>query len=89
MYSTHNGQRMWTWNISHLRRFSFEPKVPFLEIEAGRLVNYFHTSMYIRMYILMHIYTYVLTTMHAERHTYTHIHCVHILCSYTPYNICM
>ena len=37
IYSTHNGQRKWTWNIGHLRRFCYDPEVPFLEIETGRL----------------------------------------------------
>ena len=38
VYSTHNGQRVWTWKVGHLRRFSYEPKIPYVEIEPGRLV---------------------------------------------------
>ena len=38
VYSTHDGQRVWTWHLGHLRRFSYEPKVPFVEIEPGRSI---------------------------------------------------
>jgi len=28
----------WTWNVSQLRRYSYDSKVPYTEIEAGRFV---------------------------------------------------
>ena len=38
VYSTHDGQRVWMWHMGHLRRFCYEPKVPCVEIEPGRLI---------------------------------------------------
>ena len=55
VYSTHNGQRVWTWNIGHLRRFSYEPKVPFIEIEPGRLIC---VCIFFIPYVCMHVRNY-------------------------------
>ena len=39
VYSTKTNELAWKWHVGQLRRYSYEPSVPFIEIEAGRSVS--------------------------------------------------
>jgi len=36
VYSTQTNRLEWSWSVNQLRRYCYEPKIPFVEIEAGR-----------------------------------------------------
>ena len=39
VYLSLSNKHKWTWHITQLRRFSYDSKIPYVEIETGRFVT--------------------------------------------------